>query len=161
MTGFPLELEKWAKVFPVSFKLCQSVRECWATRGKLDKKIVTTKCRNSCFLTNIFVTARIQRMTGGYIFTLCVCPHLEGGTYLPRSGGGGTYLGRYPPPPSHRYSIACACYAAGGMPLAFTQEDFFVGNCFHIEKKWDSLLDIVDKSNILIQFKNLHHQLKV
>ena len=23
-------------------------------------------------------------------------------------------------------SIACTCYAAGGMPLAFTQEDFLV-----------------------------------
>ena len=48
---------------------------------------------------NAFITARIRRMTGGYIFTLCVCPH-RGGTYLLggggvptlRSGQGGTYL---------------------------------------------------------------------
>ena len=26
-----------------------------------------------------FITARIRRMTGGYIFTLCVSPHLDGG----------------------------------------------------------------------------------
>ena len=74
-----------------------------------------------------------------------------GDTYLPRSGqggylpsrwgAGGTYphqsryppthvgtpphQGRYPPPP-HWNSMACACYAVGGMPLAFTQEDFLV-----------------------------------
>ena len=68
-----------------------------------------------------------------------VCPHLwggGGGYHLPRSRwegypllrsrqgvspsqvqvGGGTYWN----------SIACTCYAAGGMPLAFTQEDFLV-----------------------------------
>ena len=31
-----------------------------------------------------------------------------------------------PPPPPSRSSIACTCYAAVGMPLAFTQEDFLV-----------------------------------
>ena len=45
-----------------------------------------------------FITARIRRMTGGYIFTLCQsipggggCTYsgLGGGTYLPRSGWGG------------------------------------------------------------------------
>ena len=39
-----------------------------------------------------------------------------------------TWLG-YPPPPTHPLdssSIASTCYAAGGMPLAFTQEDFLV-----------------------------------
>ena len=35
------------------------------------------------------ITARIRRMTGGYIFTLCVCPHLGGGTYFSRYGRGG------------------------------------------------------------------------
>ena len=34
----------------------------------------------------------------------------------PRTGGG----------VPHWNSIACTCYAAGGMPLAFTQEDFLV-----------------------------------
>ena len=32
------------------------------------------------------ITAPIRRMTGGYIFTLCVSSHGGGGTYLPRSG---------------------------------------------------------------------------
>ena len=32
----------------------------------------------------------------------------------------------YPPPPTRQSSIASTCYAAGGMPLAFTQEDFLV-----------------------------------
>ena len=29
-------------------------------------------------------------------------------------------------------SIACTCYAAGGMPLAFTQEDFLVASGFFL-----------------------------
>ena len=53
-----------------------------------------------------------------------------GGT-LTRSGWG---VPRYPPtlrwdtPPPRQISIASTCYAAGGMPLAFTQEDFLVYN---------------------------------
>ena len=35
-----------------------------------------------------------------------------------------------PPPPIRQSSIASTCYAAGGMPLAFTQEDFLVTNFF-------------------------------
>ena len=31
-----------------------------------------------------------------------------------------------PPPPGRRSSTVSTCYAAGGMPLAFTQEDFLV-----------------------------------
>ena len=49
------------------------------------------------------------------------------------SGGGGTQgtplLGKGAPPcwpPPHRSNIACTCYAAVAMPLAFTQEDFLV-----------------------------------
>ena len=50
----------------------------------------------------------------------------------------GGYLG-YPPqpgldgvpsPPHRQSSIASTCYAAGGMPLAFTQEDFLVIHTF-------------------------------
>ena len=45
----------------------------------------------------------------------------------PRHGTG------YPPtwdgvPPPRQISIASCCYTAGGMPLAFTQEDFLVHN---------------------------------
>ena len=36
--------------------------------------------------------------------------------------GGGVY--------PDRSRIACTCYAAGGVPLAFTQEDFIVSNSF-------------------------------
>ena len=41
---------------------------------------------------------------------------------------GGPHPG-YPPSPI-RSSIACTCYAAVGMPLAFTQEDFLVKNIY-------------------------------
>ena len=62
-------------------------------------------------------------------------PHPAGGG-VPQPADGG-YPGRYTPlagvpptrgttPPPHQSSIACTCYAAGGMPLAFTQEDFLV-----------------------------------
>ena len=62
-------------------------------------------------------------------------PDQEGGLLHPRSGWG------VPPPPpvqvrsqvrmgeggtSNQNSTACTFYAAGGMPLAFTQEDFLV-----------------------------------
>ena len=48
--------------------------------------------------------------------------------YLPTLGGGGTS------PPvriGRQNSIACACYVAVGMPLAFTQEDFLVHTEIH------------------------------
>ena len=55
------------------------------------------------------------------------------GGYPARSGwwGEGTlarsgWYPRYPPPPPLDSSIASTCYAASGMPLAFTQEDFLV-----------------------------------
>ena len=59
------------------------------------------------------------------------------GVPFPGLDGGGTpswgvpHLGRaYPlagePPPPRQTSTACTCYAAGGVPLAFTQEDFLV-----------------------------------
>ena len=75
-----------------------------------------------------FITARVRRMGEGNIFSLCVSSHLD--------GGGGphppTGWGWYPNPRSgwrgtpNRKSIACTCYMAGGMPLAFMQDDFLV-----------------------------------
>ena len=38
--------------------------------------------------------------------------------------------GTPPPPVGRQSSIARTCYAAGGMPLVFTQEDIFVLQCF-------------------------------
>ena len=60
--------------------------------------------------------------------TQCRCPpplrvgtsHL--GQVPPHLGQVPPTQGRYPP---YQYSMACACHAAGGMPLAFTQEDCF------------------------------------
>ena len=86
-----------------------------------------------------------QVWVGGYPI-----PGLGGGLPHPRSGwwGGGVpgvpsgqvwmvggYLGYSPParsrwgnlpPPIRQSSIASTCYTAGGMPLAFMQEDFLV-----------------------------------
>ena len=47
-----------------------------------------------------------------------------GGYPIPCLGG----YPRYPPPPPPRIASTCYGYAAGGVPLAFTQEDFLV--CF-------------------------------
>ena len=49
----------------------------------------------------------------------------------------------YPPPPARRQSsIASTSYAAGGMPLAFTQEDFLVNYWITVEYfcRFDELL---------------------
>ena len=91
------------------------------------------------------ITARIQRMREGNSFTLCVSypiPGLDGGWGVvshPRSRLGGVphpcpvgeeYPIRsnvHPPAPIRRQiSITSTCYAAGGMPLAFMQDDFLV-----------------------------------
>ena len=101
-----------------------------------------------------FITARIRRMGEGTVFSLFVSPHLGGGG-VPQSGlaGGGRtpsqvrggvphprsgavpHLGGTPclvggtpslPPPIAQSSIASTCYAADGVPLAFTREDFLV-----------------------------------
>ena len=43
------------------------------------------------------------------------------------------WLDGVPPPPIRQNSTASTCYAAGGMPLAFTQEDFLV---ISVIKNW-------------------------
>ena len=83
----------------------------------------------------IFFTARIRRMTEGNVFTLFTSgggggePHPHPG----QRGGAGTPLPHRPGQIPGRgggtpywNSIAGTCYAAGGMPLAFTQEDFLI-----------------------------------
>ena len=37
---------------------------------------------------NVVITTRIRRMTGGYIFSLCVCSHLGGGYPIQLMVGG-------------------------------------------------------------------------
>ena len=55
----------------------------------------------------------------------CPWPGLDGGGYPHHQ----EWMGYPPPPPPIRQSsIASTCYTAGGMPLAFTQEDFLVTN---------------------------------
>ena len=51
------------------------------------------------------------------------CPGL-GGVPPPHPG-----LDGVPPPPPNWDSMACTCYAAGDMPLAFTQEEFLIFLC--------------------------------
>ena len=57
-------------------------------------------------------------------------PGLDWRVPHPRSGWGVPILARTgwgtPPPPIRQSSIASTCYVAGGMPLAFTQEDLLV-----------------------------------
>ena len=100
---------------------------------------------------NGFVSTQFQRNGdasewGRYCFHRCVSVHIKGGGFTPSFPTGGSTvilpdwgyphprLGQgagYPHPRSGRghtpdqNSTACTCYAAGGMPLAFTQ-DFLV-----------------------------------
>ena len=57
-------------------------------------------------------------------------PHLWGGTPCPGvlhpRGVPHVRGGTLSPPPITQSSIASTCYAAGGVPLAFTQEDFLL-----------------------------------
>ena len=110
------------------------------------KKCRTTQCTAKLF------TARIRRMTEGNVFTLSTIAGgtpilLMGGGYLskirtwgilgyetgwstpPTKTGWGTPhqgLDGVPPSVRRQISIASTCYLAGGMLLAFTQEDFLV-----------------------------------
>ena len=70
--------------------------------------------------------------TGRYCFHRCLSVHKGGGGVSqptqqggggsgPADGGGGGVQPR-------QDNIGSTCYTAGGMPLAFTQEDFFVLN---------------------------------
>ena len=76
-------------------------------------------------------------MGGGTVFSLFVSSPGGGGGYLPWTGGRGGYLpwmwgvgtpSRWMgvPLPERQSSTANTTYAAGGMPLALTQEDFLV-----------------------------------
>ena len=51
-------------------------------------------------------------------------PGLDAGGGVPSPGLDGGYP--WYPRPIRKSSIASTCYAAGGIPLAFTQEDFLV-----------------------------------
>ena len=88
-----------------------------------------------CLLTFGGGSTPSQVWSGGYPI-----PGPGGGVLHLRSGQGGTpgyppsrtgWGVNLPPPPTttrRQSSIASTCYAAGGMPLAFTQEDFLVWN---------------------------------
>ena len=80
-----------------------------------------------------FFTAHIRRMKEGTVFTgVCLLtfwrrngyPHLADGGRGTSPSRSGPRMGGYP----NRNSIACTCYAAGGMPRVFTQKDFLAGN---------------------------------
>ena len=97
----------YCDIFAVSFFTC--IRLCWHINVKLDvrwyKRITLQGYKGTNFISGvhfcILITARIRRMTGGYIFTLCVSPHLGGvptfrmvggGYLLSGPGWGGGYL---------------------------------------------------------------------
>ena len=76
----------------------------------------------------VVITARIRRM-GKVMFS--VCPHLGGGQVSPAGGGGSGQSSRWgggggSVQPAGGVSILSPL--AGGMPLAFTQEDFLGTN---------------------------------
>ena len=58
------------------------------------------------------------------------CPDLRRGNPPPIQNRSGPRMGGTP----NRNRLACTCYTAGGMPLAFTQEDFLV---LTVSLQWD------------------------
>ena len=60
------------------------------------KSLVILNNLNNYFLINVprmnIFTDRVRSTRGGNIFSLSVCPHPGGGTYLPDGGGGGYLL---------------------------------------------------------------------
>ena len=124
----------------------QSLFQCYTTdfyrpRTKYEGRY----CFHRCLSVRISGEYPIQRMAGGGVFTPS---QVQTGVPHPRSRQGGgtpTHTSRtrwgipplqdwvgypHPPPQSGDSSISSTCYAAGGMPLAFTQEDFLVANLF-------------------------------
>ena len=77
------------------------------------------------------ITARIPKEWGRYCFHRCVSVRTQGVGSPSTDKGGGTPIHPdrqrgTPILPGRQNSRANTCYAAGGMPLAFTQEDFLV-----------------------------------
>ena len=99
-----------------------------------------------------FITARVRSTTGGYVFTGVCLFNFRGGYPIPihpypypslsgRGGGvpdpaldgggtptldGGGTPSPHPRVPPPGIASTCYGYAAGGVPLTFTQEDFLV-----------------------------------
>ena len=113
---------------------------CWCFGIGLNASymIPTTKVNKNCAINNIHhptflflngkktrvlyivITDRIRRMGGGNVFSL-----FTGGEGYPKVPTPCSGQGTYAPPQDNRWST---WYAAVGMPLAFTQEDFLVNN---------------------------------
>ena len=68
-------------------------------------------------------------------------------------GGGYPGTGWGTLPPIRQSSIASTCYAAGGMPLAFTQEDFLVSKFDWTLNVWTTWRNIVRHRNSASNWK--------
>ena len=75
-------------------------------------------------------------------------PGLDGGGYPPpaKSGWWEGYLGvPTPPPPIRQSSIASTCSPAGGMSLAFTQEDFLFHSTYSMSPPTHLLANLTQR----------------
>ena len=114
-------------------------------------KLLPKEWGRYCFHRSVSVHTRVPTLDWGDTYLGQGVPTLDwGGGHPPWTWVGGTYLGwgvptldgvgYNPPPPSklgnplprRQNSIASTCYSVGGMPLAFTQEDFLVALLFNI-----------------------------
>ena len=119
----PHKFDKSINYFPCFFIVTYSYLFCAVPSGV-------------CEWTQVFITARIRRMGEGNSFTLLVCPQGMG-VPPPIQGWMGVSPSSYVGTPRPEMGVSPAkvttppprtCYTAGGMPLAFTQEDFLVFN---------------------------------
>ena len=132
----PLDLQNHSKHLFLIDHHC-STSQKWLATSK------TVRNGYSSYRVCLLLTAYVVREEA--IFSVCLSVHI-GGHPLPGEGGA-PRLGEGAPPcwgegvppcgegaaggrgapcqgPPHRSNMACTCYAAVGMPLAFTQEDF-------------------------------------
>ena len=76
----------------------------------------------------------------------------QDGRYLIPGQNGDTHKVKTGGTPN-RNSKACTCYAAGNMPLAFTQKDFLVKLTFRSAREWEAVIGLEIHAQIFTKSK--------
>ena len=137
---------------PSPFNECLFLKFCFTGNYHFSRSIITARVRSTRegnVLTSVCpsIHPSVCPQGGGYPYPIMLCNISQNAM---RQWGGGTRTppGGYQtrPPGQDRRSTH---YTAGGMPLAFTQEDFLVLSDTKINELWSSL-------QFIFQSKHLH-----